>query len=181
MTHLADFQPFGFAGGIYDPDTELVRFGARDYDPRVGQWTSKNPIRFAGEDANLYGYVRGDPVKFVDPDGEIALPVILIGAAAATTGAAIVFDAVCSQGARQEVADQVQRFRERRDQQFEDLFDPNFNGRSAEECDAESADIADAGQEALSGIQEIARDEMMSGAPRTGPFGSIVDAVRSCF
>ena len=27
------FQPFGFAGGLYDPDTKVVRFGARDYDP----------------------------------------------------------------------------------------------------------------------------------------------------
>ncbi|MCB1094196.1 MAG: hypothetical protein KDN22_01310, partial [Verrucomicrobiae bacterium] len=26
------FQPFGFAGGHYDSDTNLVRFGARDYD-----------------------------------------------------------------------------------------------------------------------------------------------------
>ncbi|MCL6614425.1 MAG: hypothetical protein K6U03_07425 [Firmicutes bacterium] len=26
------FQPFGFAGGIYDPQTGLVRFGARDYE-----------------------------------------------------------------------------------------------------------------------------------------------------
>ena len=26
------FQPFGFAGGLYDADTRLVRFGARDYD-----------------------------------------------------------------------------------------------------------------------------------------------------
>src|SRR5690606_26154069 len=30
------FQPFGFAGGIYDPHTGLVRFGARDYDPATG-------------------------------------------------------------------------------------------------------------------------------------------------
>ena len=30
------FQPFGFAGGIYDRDTGLVRFGARDYDPATG-------------------------------------------------------------------------------------------------------------------------------------------------
>jgi hypothetical protein len=27
------FQPFGFAGGLYDSDTGLVRFGTRDYDP----------------------------------------------------------------------------------------------------------------------------------------------------
>ena len=27
------FQPFGFAGGLYDADTGLTRFGARDYEP----------------------------------------------------------------------------------------------------------------------------------------------------
>ena len=63
------FQPFGFAGGIYDQHTGLVRFGARDYDPVTARWTSKDPIRFAGGDANLYGYVLGDPVNFVDPFG----------------------------------------------------------------------------------------------------------------
>ena len=31
------FQPFGFAGGLYDPDTGLVHFGARDYDPQTGR------------------------------------------------------------------------------------------------------------------------------------------------
>lgn len=31
------FQPFGFAGGIYDRDTGLVRFGARDYDAQTGR------------------------------------------------------------------------------------------------------------------------------------------------
>ena len=28
------FLPFGFAGGLYDGATGLVRFGARDYDPQ---------------------------------------------------------------------------------------------------------------------------------------------------
>jgi RHS repeat-associated protein len=60
------FQPFGFAGGIQDPDTQLVRFGARDYDPEIGRWTTKDPIRFAGGDPNLYGYVLNDPVNLVD-------------------------------------------------------------------------------------------------------------------
>lgn len=31
------FQPFGFAGGLYDDDTGLVRFGARDYDAYSGR------------------------------------------------------------------------------------------------------------------------------------------------
>ena len=68
------FQIFGFAGGIFDPDTGLVRFGARDYDPVVGRWTARDPIRFAGSQANLYAYVLDDPINFVDPSG-LAPPV----------------------------------------------------------------------------------------------------------
>jgi RHS repeat-associated protein len=63
------FLPFGFAGGLYDVDTGLTRFGARDYDAFTGRWTNKDPIRFAGGDSNLYGYVLGDPVQFIDPAG----------------------------------------------------------------------------------------------------------------
>ncbi|NJM09481.1 MAG: RHS repeat-associated core domain-containing protein [Bdellovibrionaceae bacterium] len=68
----AGFQPFGFAGGIYDGSTQLVRFGARDYDPRSGgRWTTKDPIRFEGQDTNLYGYVLNDPVNLIDPSGKL--------------------------------------------------------------------------------------------------------------
>ncbi len=63
------FQPFGFAGGLYDPDTGLVRFGARDYDAEVGRWTVKDPIGFAGGDTNLYGYVKSDPINWLDYRG----------------------------------------------------------------------------------------------------------------
>jgi RHS repeat-associated protein len=63
------FQPFGFAGGLYDRDTGLVRFGARDYDPAVGRWTNKDPLRFGGADTNLYVYVAGDPIDRTDSTG----------------------------------------------------------------------------------------------------------------
>jgi RHS repeat-associated protein len=63
------FQPFGFAGGLYDPDTKLTRFGARDYDAETGRWTAKDPILFSGGDTNLYGYVLNDPVNWLDPWG----------------------------------------------------------------------------------------------------------------
>ncbi len=66
------FQPFGFAGGIYDTHTKFTRFGARDYDAEIGRWTSKDPIRFDGGDSNLYGYVFNDPVNFIDPNGKIS-------------------------------------------------------------------------------------------------------------
>jgi RHS repeat-associated protein len=66
------FQPFGFAGGLYDRDTGLVRFLARDYDPVTGVWTGKDPIRFHGfssTDVSLYAYALGDPVNKRDPSG----------------------------------------------------------------------------------------------------------------
>jgi RHS repeat-associated protein len=40
------FQPFRFTEGLYDRDTKLTRFGARDYDTATGRWTAKDPIRF---------------------------------------------------------------------------------------------------------------------------------------
>jgi len=68
-TNEAFKVPFGFAGGLYDSDTKLTRFGYRDYDATTGKWTAKDPIGFAGGDSNLYGYVLGDPINFVDPSG----------------------------------------------------------------------------------------------------------------
>lgn len=63
------FQPFGFAGGLYDRDTGLVRFGARDYDSRTGRWTAKDPIGFRGGQTNLYEYAGADPINKTDSSG----------------------------------------------------------------------------------------------------------------
>jgi RHS repeat-associated protein len=68
-TNPAFDVPFGFAGGLHDRDTGLVRFGFRDYDPDTGRWTAKDPILFAGGNVDLYGYCLNDPVNWVDPRG----------------------------------------------------------------------------------------------------------------
>ncbi len=81
--------PFGFAGGLYDPDTKLVHFGYREYDPETGRWLSKDPLLFGGGDSNLYGYVLQDPVNLVDPSGEF-WQVVAIAALGAYTVYAIV-------------------------------------------------------------------------------------------
>jgi RHS repeat-associated protein len=62
------FQPFGFAGGLYDPATGLVHFGARDYDPQTARWTAPDPAGFGGG-LNLYGYCVADPINLADPAG----------------------------------------------------------------------------------------------------------------
>jgi len=63
------FQPLGFADGLYDPDTRLVRFGLRDYDAESGRWTTKDPLGFDGDSTNLYRYVLNDPVNAIDATG----------------------------------------------------------------------------------------------------------------
>ena len=59
------FQPFGFAGGIYDQQTKLTRFGARDYDSIIGRWTAKDSVGL-GDGPNIYAYVNSDPVNYFD-------------------------------------------------------------------------------------------------------------------
>jgi len=78
------FQPFGFAGGLYDRDTKLTRFARRDYDAETGRWTDKDPLRFLGG-LNLYTYAANDPVNKIDPQGtELILAVVgsVVGAGA---------------------------------------------------------------------------------------------------
>lgn len=70
---LTDSNPvfdlaIGFAGGIADPVTGLVRFGLRDYAPETGRWTSRDPILFQGG-PNLYMYASNTPVLKRDPTG----------------------------------------------------------------------------------------------------------------
>ncbi len=83
----ASFEaPFGFAGGLHDRDTGLVRFGARDYDPDVGRWTAKDPILFQGGDSILYSYVSNNPINFTDPNG-LFLPQLAGGLVGGLVGA----------------------------------------------------------------------------------------------
>lgn len=63
------FQSLGFAGGLYDPDTGLVHFSTREYDPEVGRWLSKDKVGFRGGSGNLYAYVGSDPINRTDPSG----------------------------------------------------------------------------------------------------------------
>lgn len=83
------FQPFGFAGGIYDSDTHLIRFGKRDYDPETGRWTNKDPLLFAGGETSLYNYVGNDPVNNFDPTGLFCLQANTINAIGGAVSGAI--------------------------------------------------------------------------------------------
>lgn len=65
--------PIGFAGGLEDPVTGLVRFGFRDYEPLSGRFTARDPTLFSGSPANLYAYAGSSPAGNVDPSGLFCL------------------------------------------------------------------------------------------------------------
>jgi len=87
-------QPFGFAGGLVDADTGLARFGARDYEPIVGRWTARDPVRFLGG-LNPFSYANVDPCNVRDPAGFDPDPHPGLTGAACSWGRAAAFGAVC--------------------------------------------------------------------------------------
>lgn len=66
----SEWQTFGYAGGLYDTTTRLLRFGARDYSPGVGRWLAVDPLLFAGSVSNPHLYVENSPIEENDPSGE---------------------------------------------------------------------------------------------------------------
>ena len=60
---------YTYTGREWDPETGLYYYRGRYYDPLDGIFISKDPLGFAGGDTNLYRYVGGNPVSFVDPFG----------------------------------------------------------------------------------------------------------------
>src|SRR5262249_20689931 len=63
----------GYTGRETDPATGLRNNRARWYNPRTGQWLTKDPLGFAGGDTNLYRYVNNSWPNGSDPSGTTTL------------------------------------------------------------------------------------------------------------
>ena len=80
---------YEYAGLFYHPKSGLMLSATRAYDTGTGRWLNRDPIGEAGG-INLYGYVGGNPVMWIDPDGRSPLIVIgaVIGGVSGAIGAA---------------------------------------------------------------------------------------------
>ena len=66
-----------FTGRELDPETGLYYYRARTMNPNIGRFMQKDPLMYVDGMNNLE-YVRGNPIIFVDPSGEI-IPLLIAG------------------------------------------------------------------------------------------------------
>jgi RHS repeat-associated protein len=61
--------PLGYAGGIADPQAEIVHMGLRPYDPASGRFMARDPLGLGGGQANLFAYAGDEPIQHSDSIG----------------------------------------------------------------------------------------------------------------
>ncbi|MDH1660888.1 MULTISPECIES: RHS repeat-associated core domain-containing protein [Stenotrophomonas] len=64
-----------FPGQRYDAESGLHYNVQRDYDPASGRFVTSDPLGLHGG-ISTYGYVKGNPLTSVDPDGMLAIPLL---------------------------------------------------------------------------------------------------------
>lgn len=68
-----DVVRYSFTGREFDPTIGAYYYRARVYEPAIGRFISRDPLRFQAGDRNLYRYVANSPTNANDPTGTISV------------------------------------------------------------------------------------------------------------
>ena len=68
-----------FPGQWYQLEAGLHYNWHRHYDPTIGRYSQADPLGFVDGQSG-YGYAKGQPIEYVDPDGRLIFAII-VGAA----------------------------------------------------------------------------------------------------
>jgi RHS repeat-associated protein len=79
--------------GLYHQSESLIYNRARFYHPTLGRFVQRDPLGYV-DGGNLYEYVRGGPVNWVDPSGMVAATALMGGGCIASRGVMIVHPVV---------------------------------------------------------------------------------------
>ena len=71
-------NPYTYTGREFDPESGLLYYRARYYDPTIGRFLQEDPIGFNSGDLNFYTYVGNNPLTFIDPSGNIPVLVVTV-------------------------------------------------------------------------------------------------------
>ena len=69
-------ERFKFSGKERDTETGYDYFGARYYLSLLGIWMSPDPLLDEYPEISSYAYCRWNPLRYVDPNGKLAWPVL---------------------------------------------------------------------------------------------------------
>ena len=68
--------PYLFNAKEFDEETGLYYYGARYYNPRLSIWISPDNLQEKLPEFSTYTYTHNNPIKYIDPDGNIPVETV---------------------------------------------------------------------------------------------------------
>ncbi|TAH47107.1 MAG: hypothetical protein E6Q43_05805 [Dokdonella sp.] len=130
-------QNTGYPGQSKDNETGLWHNYMRDYDGLTGRYIQSDPIGLGGG-LNTYAYVGGNPVSFVDPNGDAAQGITVASCAIGLVSGYMAIDGIKAA---------VQDFNKLQDERQKEKDDPN--------CPSEDASEPRPNQRLLDGVGKV--------------------------